>query len=118
MLEQLVRVHDVERAVAEREAVHVAGLEADIGHAPAARGAPRLGQNIAGGVDADDPSLARQCGQIGGDRARAAADIKDVSAPAAAGRSGIRLSSARSATGASAARCHGGRAGTYRVQSA
>ena len=80
VLKHLVRVHHVERSVAERQPVDVTGLEPEVGQAPAVGLGLGLGQHAGRRVDPGDLAVRHPGGQVRGDRARAAADVQYVHA--------------------------------------
>ena len=78
MVQHLVRVHDVEGVVRQRQGVHVADDEVHVG-APAPLGL-RAGQ-VQGGVsvlERGHPTGRDAFGQVKGDRARAGADLEQA----------------------------------------
>ena len=77
VLQHLVGVYHVERAVTEGQAVHVTDLEGEVGLALAGGFPPGHGQHVPGPVDPDDLALGHPGGEARGDRARTAADVED-----------------------------------------
>ncbi len=84
MLEDLMRVHDVERVIVNVERVEVADRELDI--RTAAGVAARLLDHVGRHIDAEDPA-GRDCpADIGGDRARSASEVEHTDAAGQARR--------------------------------
>src|SRR5580700_5410867 len=80
VLQDLVGVDHVERAVIEAELRDVAHLEGDVALSPARGFDASLGQHAGRSVDPDDLALAHPARQTDGDRPRSAADVEDVRA--------------------------------------
>jgi len=78
MLEDLMRVHDVERVIVNVESVEVADGELDI--RTAAGVAARLLDHIGRHIDAEDPSGSNSPPDIGRDRARPASEVEHTDA--------------------------------------
>ena len=76
VLQHLVGVDDVERAGSGLDAVGVPAGERDVGGAGFVGRPDGLGDDLVGGVDADDFAGRDLGGEIEGDRARPAADVE------------------------------------------
>ena len=76
VLEHLVRVHHVERAVREVQVVHVPGVEPDVVQPSPLRLLPGLRQHVGGRVDGGHVPAGHPGRQVRGDRARAAAHVE------------------------------------------
>lgn len=78
MLEDLVRVHDVERPVGEVERVDVAHDELDVRDTLCCGACAGLDEDLWAVLDADDVSLGDKLRKVDAYRARATADIQDA----------------------------------------
>ena len=84
VLQDLMGMDDIERRIREFERVHVADRELD-GDAGALGMAPGLGNDVARTVDPDHAAGGHAPREVGGDRARAAADVEQIEAGLQAG---------------------------------
>jgi hypothetical protein len=75
VLQELVRVHDVERCVCKRQLVHVGRLQVDR-HTLIFRVRRRLSDHLGRAVDAGHATRRHTAHKIDGDRARAASDVE------------------------------------------